>query len=105
MTDTDHLDDPDHELVDRLLALHPPRSSDVAEAMDLIRGQFRNLGHTVVAFVPRTPDRTVALRSLHRACMDAIAALACNQDGPAVAGESTAKVGGTLAAHVASKET
>lgn len=72
--------DPDHDLVDRLLTLHPPADSDVAEKMDTIRGNFIDLGHTVVALVPRTPDRTVALRSIHRACMDSIAALACNQE-------------------------
>lgn len=80
MATTDTTPDPDHELVDRLLTVHPPADSDVAERMDAIRGNFIDRGHTVVALVPRTPDRTIALRSIHRACMDTIAALACNQE-------------------------
>ena len=75
--------DPDHELVGRLLRLHPPATPEVAELMDAIRGNFIDLGHTVVALVPRTPDRTVALRKIHEACMATIAAIACNQgDAP-----------------------
>lgn len=96
--------DQDHELVDRLLSLHPPRTSGVAETMDALRSGFVALAHEVVDSVPRTPDRTIALRSIHRACMDTIAALACNQDGPPVDGETVAKVGGTLAAHVNEEE-
>jgi hypothetical protein len=72
--------DPDYELVDRLFTLHPPANDLVALTMDGLRGHFRDLASEVVAVVPRTPDRTVALRSIHRACMDSIAALACNQD-------------------------
>jgi len=72
--------DPDHELVDRLLTLHPPRDPGIALTMDDLRDQFRALAHSVVERIPRTPDRTIALRSIHRACMDTIAALACNQD-------------------------
>lgn len=72
-------------MVDRLLTLHPPQSANVAANMDDLRGKFIDLAHTVVDRVPRTPDRTIALRSIHRACMDTIAAVACNQgdlDGP-----------------------
>ncbi len=75
-------DDQDHELVDRLLTLHPPVDDQVAMTMDLIRASFTTLAHHVVDVVPRTPDRTIALRSIHRACMDTIAAVACNQDQP-----------------------
>ena len=81
---TDHQAvDPDHELVDRLLRLHPPATPEIGETMDAVRGNFIDLGHTVVALVPRTPDRTVALRKIHEACMATIAAIACNQgDAP-----------------------
>jgi hypothetical protein len=71
--------DIDHELVDRLLTLHPPATPEVAGLMDHLRGMFITLAHEVVDEVPRSADRTIALRSLHRACMDTIAALACNQ--------------------------
>lgn len=80
--------DPDHELVDRLLTLHSPATPEVAERMDTIRAGFLNLGHTVVELVPRTPDRTVAIRSIHRACQETIGALACNQDAFTEGGES-----------------
>lgn len=72
----------DHDLVDRLLTLHPPANGDVAAAMDDLRQRFINLGHAVVDRVPRTPDRTVALRKIHEACMATIAAIACNQEEP-----------------------
>lgn len=75
----DHDQDPDHELVDRLLTLHPPATPQVAETMDTIREMFLDAGHTVVDLIPRTPDRTIAIRSIHRAAMDSIAAIACNQ--------------------------
>ena len=74
--------DPDHALVDRLLTSRPPKDDKVAGTIDAIRGNFIEIGHTVVALVPRTPDRTVALRKIHEACMASIAALALNQDEP-----------------------
>jgi hypothetical protein len=75
----DHDYDPDHELVERLLTVHPPVSPHAAALMDALRADFKSLAHDIVNEVPRTPDRTIALRSLHRACMDTIVALACNQ--------------------------
>lgn len=96
--------DPDHDLVDRLLDLHPPSTPEVAATMDEMRGLFVAVAHRVVDVVPRSPDRTIAIRSIHRACMDSIAALACNQDGDPVPGEGNAKVGGTLAAHMKKEE-
>lgn len=78
-----HTPDPDLDLVDRLFTLHPPQNAEVAEVMDDLRGEFIDLAHLVVATVPRTSDRTIALRSIHRACMDTIAAVACNQPEPA----------------------
>jgi hypothetical protein len=86
MTDTnmtqgtpEHVDI-DHLLVDRLFTLHPPANDNIAALMDDLRASYAHLAHRVVAMVPRTPDRTVALRSIHRACMDTIAAIACNQE-------------------------
>lgn len=75
--------DPDFELVERLFTLHPPATSEIADQMDSLRREFRILARYVVAGVPRTADRTIALRSIHRACMDTIAAVACNQPEPA----------------------
>jgi hypothetical protein len=72
--------DPDYALVDRLFTLHPPASAEAGLVMDDIRFRYMSLANEIVGRVPRTPDRAIALRSLHRACMDAIAAIACNQD-------------------------
>lgn len=72
-------DDPDHELVDRLVRLHPPRDADVAERMDTIRAAVLEMEHLVVDIVPRTPDRTVAIRAVRDAGQQVIGALACNQ--------------------------
>lgn len=69
-----------HELVDRLLTLHPPQNDLYAQAMDDVRGRFVVLGHIVVDRTPRGPDQTIAIRKLHEACMAAIAAIACNQE-------------------------
>lgn len=70
--------DPDHELVDHLLTYRRPDEA-TAEVMAHLRERFISLGHEIVNGIPRCPDRTVALRSLHRACMDTIAALALNE--------------------------
>lgn len=82
MTDTENVpaEDPDYDLVKRLFTLHPPSTDDVALDMDDTRAHFTKLANFIVETVPRTPDRTIALRSLHRACMDTIAAIACNQE-------------------------
>ena len=72
--------DPDHRLVDHLISHQPPTSDAVVEAFGDIREAFRVVGHLIVSKVPRTPDRAVAIRSIHRACMDSIAALALNQE-------------------------
>lgn len=71
--------DTDHEMVDRLIAHHPPASPDTVATFEYLREQFRAVAHDVVDRVPRTPDRTVALRKIHEACMASIGALACNQ--------------------------
>lgn len=73
-------DDADHELVEHLLAYRRPQGDDVVQAMEAVREVFKAAGHLLVDRAPRTPDRTVALRSIHRACMDSIAALALNQE-------------------------
>jgi hypothetical protein len=69
-----------HELVDRLLTLHPPASDEVGDRMDMVRAEFIDLGHLIVDSVPSGPDQTLAVRKLHEACMAAIAGIACNQD-------------------------
>lgn len=72
--------DPDFTLIDRLFTLHPPANATASELMDGVRQEYTLLATLIVQIIPRTPDRTIALRSLHRACMDTIASIACNQD-------------------------
>lgn len=73
-------DDQDHDLVEHLLAYRRPTGDEVVASMEAIREVFKAAGHLVVDRAPRSADRTVALRSIHRACMDSIAALALNQE-------------------------
>lgn len=73
-------DDQDHELVDHLISHQPPLSDDVIAAFQAMREVFGHAGHLVVDLCPRTPDRTVALRKIHEACMASIASLALNQE-------------------------
>lgn len=72
-------DDADREMVDRLLDHHPPRDSEVIKQFAHVRTSFKTVAYYLIDVAPRTPDRTVALRSIHRACMDSIASIACNQ--------------------------
>jgi hypothetical protein len=69
-----------HELVDRLLTLHPPANTIVANQMDDVRERFISLGHIVVDRTPDGPDQTIAIRKLHEACMAVIAAIACGSE-------------------------
>jgi hypothetical protein len=72
-------EDQDHDLVDRLVRLHPPRDADVAERMDVIRAAVLAVEHLVVDIIPRSADRTVAIRAIRQGGQEAIGALACNQ--------------------------
>jgi hypothetical protein len=72
--------DPDITLVDRMFDLHSPKDDDVVKDLDDLRAAFKRVAKLVVKKAPRTPDRTVALRSLHRACMDSIFAVVAAQD-------------------------
>lgn len=69
-----------HGLVTRLLTLHPPKDAETGDRLDAIRGNFIELGHTIVALTPEGPDQTIAIRKLHEACQAAIATVVCNQD-------------------------
>lgn len=75
-------DDQDHELVDHLISYAAPKAPGVGEMLDEMRTEFRAIGHALVDRAPRTPDRTVALRKIHEACMAAIAAVVLNQEEP-----------------------
>lgn len=65
---------------ENLIDLHPPKSPQVATAMDITRARFRRLGLELISLLPPGPDLTGALRSLKDASQHAIACIACNQD-------------------------
>lgn len=74
-------EDPDHDLVEHLISykkLDP--GSETAAVCEEFRELFKEIGHKLVREAKRTPDRTVAIREIHRACMTAIAALVLNAD-------------------------
>jgi hypothetical protein len=70
----------DHALVDHLISYVAPKAPGVGELLDVMREEFRAVGHHLVERAPRTPDRTVALRKIHEACMASIAAVVLNQE-------------------------
>lgn len=69
-----------HAWWDHLVSLHPPESPRVLDLMDLVRNQFKALGHLLIVETPPGADLTVALRALKDACQYAIANIACHQD-------------------------
>lgn len=75
---------------DNQIDLHPPKNDVVATTMDTIRGEFKELGHTIIAMTPPGPDLTVALRALKDASQAAIGNIACNQNyyGNGIGGQS-----------------
>lgn len=73
-------DDPDHDLVEHLISYRSPSGDEVTATFEAIRGVFKAAGHLLVERAPRTPDRTVALRKVHEACMASIACVALNQE-------------------------
>lgn len=76
MTDTN---DPDVELVDRIFPLHPPINEDIGNLMSSFRGRFYELARDVVHQIPRSPERTLAIRKIHDASQSTITSIATNQ--------------------------
>lgn len=77
------------ETLDRWFGYNRPGSEAVADAHQLIRGEYRQLADVLQGELPEGPDKTIALQSLRRAMWAANAAVACNHpdnfpDGPAV---------------------
>lgn len=65
---------------DHISMLHPPANEAVGQLLDELRDDFRWVGHRLIDAAPASPDLTVALRSLHRALMDGVAAVVLHQD-------------------------
>lgn len=78
---TTQRDDLDHDFVDHLISYKQPKpDSDTAVQCEALREVFKQAGHLLVEYAKRTPDRTVAIRDIHVACMSSIAALVLNAD-------------------------
>jgi hypothetical protein len=72
--------DPDHALVEKLFPLHPPKDDHVRGLMQHHRDSFMSRADAVVRSVPRSPERTIALRKIHEASQAVITAIAVNQE-------------------------
>lgn len=68
--------------LDNWAAHHPPSSPAIIDGHERIRGAAREFMALVQDVVPECPDKTVALRAIRDAMMQANAALACNQGRP-----------------------
>jgi hypothetical protein len=67
-----------HADVERLFTYHPPTESQ-QERYKKLREGFRGLADLVLDLTPESPEQTLALRDIHRASMQANAAIAVNE--------------------------
>lgn len=70
----DHGIDPDHAMIERLITYVKP-DDDVLQVLEQLREDFKNIAHFLVDMAPRTPERTLAIRAIHRACQESIFAV------------------------------
>ena len=66
--------------LDLWFTYHPPTPEQVP-AFQTIRDAGYQFAETVMANVPASPDRTVAIRNIREAVMNANASLACYPEG------------------------
>jgi hypothetical protein len=58
---------------------HPPVSPGIVEAHERIRAEYKALAKSMNGLLPEGPDKTVALRAIRDAAMQANAVVACAQ--------------------------
>lgn len=63
------------ETIDQLFTYHPPQPADI-EKYEAIRVAARSFAWTIRTYAPRSSDRTVAIRHIREAVMNANAAIA-----------------------------
>lgn len=61
-------------------AYHPPSHSGIVAAHEFVRERYHQLAAQMNALLPEGPDKTVALRAIRDAAMQANAAIACAQE-------------------------
>lgn len=60
---------------DRLFPLHRPKNSETVDKLDLVRREFEELAWSLRAQIPACPERTLCMRALREAMMNAIFAI------------------------------
>jgi hypothetical protein len=60
-------------------AYHPPSTPDIVVAHEFVRERYGSLAQYMNSLLPEGPDKTVALRAIRDASMQANAAIACAQ--------------------------
>lgn len=60
-------------------AYHPPSTSAIKEAHERVRAEYGALAASMNNLLPDGPDKTVALRAIRDAAMQANAVIACSQ--------------------------
>lgn len=68
------------EVVDKRVTFQPPKNDGVRDMLDLIRGQFLNLGDDLAPMIPEGPDATIAANAIGDACQKCIQAVVYNQE-------------------------
>ena len=73
------------EHLDNWFAHHPPSDPSIVEAHQRIRAEYCALAKSMNGLLPEGPDKTVALRAIRDAAMQANSVIACAQKlyGPA----------------------
>lgn len=67
------------ESLSNWFAYHPPTSDEIRDAHERVRAEFWALAASMNGLLPEGPDKTVALRAIRDASMQANAAIACAQ--------------------------
>lgn len=60
-------------------AYHPPTTPDIVAAHERVRAEYGALAQSMNSLLPEGPDKTVAIRAIRDAAMQANAAIACAQ--------------------------
>lgn len=60
-------------------AYHPPTTAAIRDAHERVRAEYGALAASMNSLLPEGPDKTVALRAIRDAAMQANAAIACAQ--------------------------
>lgn len=67
------------EQLDNWFGYHPPSGPEIVGAHEQVRNAYGSLAKRMNNLLPEGPDKTVALRAIRDAAMQANAAIACAQ--------------------------